>query len=168
LRKPDPILTTHPTAEVQEEFNEQVQSVYRRSKGRAEAERELIAQGDALLAQIDALAESAAEFQVYIGLAFHRRLSFEKKALLDRLIASGPCPTTVLESLRTGKMVRVAASAKPAWDGLWDRQPHVMWHAIILNSRQQFQTAKAEAAAAEATESDDQDDTDEDIDHDND
>jgi hypothetical protein len=65
---------TNVTDSLQEEFNEQVQSVYRRSKGRLEAERELISQGDALLGQIDALMESPQEFQVYIGLAFHRRL----------------------------------------------------------------------------------------------
>jgi hypothetical protein len=158
-------LMTNVTANVQEEFNEQVQSVYRRSKGRLEAERELISQGDALLGQIDALAESPAEFQVYIGLAFHRRLLFEKKAMLENLILSRPCPTTVLESLKTHKMVRVAASAKTAWDGLWDRQPHVMWDAVILNSREQFKTAQAESAAAEETGSE-QDEDDEDIDND--
>jgi hypothetical protein len=158
-------LTTHVTADIQEEFNEQVQSVYRRSKGRSEAERELISQGDALLGQIHALAESPQEFQVYIGLAFHRRLQFEKKAGLERLIVSAPCPTTVLESLRTQKMVRVAASAKPAWDKLWDTTPHAMWSAVILNSREQSKVAQAEVAAAEATESD-QDETDEDTDDD--
>ena len=50
------------TANVQEEFNEQVQSVYRRSKSKQEADRELISQGDALLAQMDSLAEAADEF----------------------------------------------------------------------------------------------------------
>jgi hypothetical protein len=160
-------LVSNVTASVQEEFNEQVQSVYRRSKGRLEAERELISQGDALLGQIDSLAESAKEFQVYIGLAFHRRLLFEKKAMLERLIVSAPCPTTVLESLKTHKMVRVAASAKTAWDGLWDRQPQAMWDAVILNSREQFKMAQAAEAAAEETESN-EDDDDEDIDHDND
>ncbi len=154
------------TADIQEEFNEQVQSVYRRTKGRAEAERELISQGDALLDSIASLAESPQEFQVYIGLAFHRRLQFEKKALLERLIVAAPCPTTVLESLRMQKMVRVAASAKPAWDALWDRQPHAMWSAIILNSREQSRVAHAATAAAEATESD-EDETDEDADDDN-
>lgn len=153
------------TANTQEEFNEQVQSVYRRSKGKAEAERELIAQGDSLLEQIHTLAESADEFQVYIGLAFHRRLQFEKKAMLEKLIVSAPCPTTVLESLRTHKLVRVAAAAKPAWDGLWDKQPHAMWSAVILNSREQFKVAQA-AAAAEDTESDADDNDDEDIDDD--
>ena len=152
------------TASVQEEFNEQVQAVYRRSKGRLEAERELISQGDALLGQIDALAESPAEFQVYIGLAFHRRLQFEKKAMLERLIASAPCPTTVLERLKADKMVRVAASAKSAWDGLWDKQPQAMWDAVILNSREQFKMAQA-AAEAEETESE-PDEEDEDVDHD--
>jgi hypothetical protein len=150
----------HITASIQEEFNEQVASVYRRAKGRLEAERELISQGDALLGQIDALAESPGEFQVYIGLAFHRRLLFEKKAKLETLIASGPCPTTVLESLRTHKMVRVAAAAKPAWDGLWDRQPQAMWNAVILNSREQSKATHAESEAAEANESDDQDNED--------
>ncbi len=151
----------HITASVQEEFNEQVRSVYRRAKGRLEAERELISQGDALLGQIDALAASPQEFQVYIGLAFHRRLLFEKKAQLETLIASAPCATTVLASLRTHKMVRVAASAKTAWDGLWDTQPQVMWNAVILNSREQFKTAQAEA---EADESADEENDDEDID----
>lgn len=143
----------HLTASVQEEFNEQVRSVYRRSKGKLEAERELISQGDALLGQIDALAQSPKEFQVYIGLAFHRRLLFEKKAQLEGLIRSAPCPTTVLASLKTHKMVRVAASAKSAWDGLWDTQPQAMWNAVILNSREHFKTALAEAIAAEDTES---------------
>jgi hypothetical protein len=154
------------TADLQEEFNEQVQSVYRRSKGKQEAERELIAQGDALLGQIDTLAATPKEFQVYIGLAFHRRLLFEKKALLERLIDSAPCPTTVLESLKTHKMVRVAASAKTAWDGLWDKQPQAMWDAVILNSREQFKTARAAEAAAEETGS--EQDEDEDSDNDND
>lgn len=156
---------TQITASVQEEFNEQVQSVYRRSKGRLEAERELIRQGDALLGEIDALAQSPAEFQVYIGLAFHRRLQFEKQAMLERLIVSKPCPTTVLESLRSGKMVRVAASAKSAWDGLWSTQPQAMWDAVILNSREQFRAAQQETASAESTESD-ADDTEEDSDDD--
>lgn len=155
----------HITADIQEEFNEQVRSVYRRAKGRLEAERELISQGDALLGQIDALAASPKEFQVYIGLAFHRRLLFEKKAQLETLIVSAPCPTTVLESLRTHKMVRVAASAKTAWDGLWGTQPQAMWNAVILNSREQFRTAQAEAEAAEASEAEDTDDEDTD-DHD--
>lgn len=154
------------TASVQEEFNEQVQSVYRRTKGKLEAERELISQGDALLGQIEALAESPSEFQVYIGLAFHRRLLFEKKAMLERLIVSGPCPTTVLASLKTHKMVRVAASAKTAWDGLWDKQPQAMWDAVILNSREQIKVAQAAEAEAEETESGQ--DEDEDIDNDND
>jgi hypothetical protein len=157
---------SHVTADIQEEFNEQVQSVYRRSKGRLEAERELISQGDALLGQIDALAESPQEFQVYIGLAFHRRLLFEKKALLERLILSAPCPTTVLATLKTDKVVRVAASAKPAWDALWEKQPHAMWSAVVLNSREQFKMAQADAAAAESTESD-ADENDEDTDDDN-
>ena len=155
---------TNVTASVQEEFNEQVQSVYRRSKDRLEGERELIGQGDRLLSQIDALAESPQEFQVYIGLAFHRRMQFEKKAMLESLILSAPCPTTVLERLRTHKMVRVAASAKTAWDGLWNTQPQAMWDAVILNSREQFKATQA-AAAAEETESD-PDDTDEEMDND--
>ena len=145
------------TASVQEEFNEQVQAVYRRSKGRQEAERELIRQGDQLLGQIAALAESPQDFQVYIGLAFHRRLLFEKRAMLERLIASAPCPTTVLEQLRRDKLVRVAASAKEAWDGLWEKQPQAMWDAVILNSREQSQVAQA-AAKAEEIESDENDD----------
>ena len=157
----------HITASVQEEFNEQVQSVYRRSKGRLEAERELISQGDALLGQIDALAQSPNEFQVYIGLAFHRRLLFEKKTQLEGLIVSAPCATTVLESLKTHKMVRVAASAKTAWDGLWQTQPQAMWNAVILNSREQFKTAQAEAAAADTNESE-SDDNEDDHDDDND
>ena len=57
---------TNMTTSVQEEFNEQVQSVYRRSKSKQEADRELITQGDALLDQIDVLAASSEEFQVYI------------------------------------------------------------------------------------------------------
>ncbi len=158
---------TNITAGVQEEFNEQVQSVYRRTKGRLEGERELISQGDALLGQIESLAESPQEFQVYIGLAFHRRLLFEKKAMLERLIVSAPCPTTVLESLKTHKMVRVAASAKTAWDGLWDKQPQAMWDAVILNAREQIKAARAAEAATEETESD-EDEADEDIDNDND
>jgi hypothetical protein len=157
---------THVTADIQEEFNEQVQSVYRRSPGRLEAERELISQGDALLGQIDALTQSPQEFQVYIGLAFHRRLLFEKKSLLERLILSTPCPTTVLATLKNDKMVRVAASAKSAWDTLWDQQPHAMWAAVILNSREQFKVAQAQIAEAEATESE-ADETDEDTDDDN-
>ena len=152
------------TDSLQEEFNEQVQSVYRRSKGRLEAERELISQGDALLGQIDALMESPQEFQVYIGLAFHRRLLFEKKAMLEQLVLSSPCPTTVLESLKTHKMVRVAASAKTAWDGLWEKQPHAMWGAVILNAREQSRVARAEAAATEETESDEIEEN-EDTDH---
>jgi hypothetical protein len=153
------------TASIQEEFNEQVQSVYRRSKDRLHAERELISQGDALLGQIDALAQSPKEFQVYIGLAFHRRLLFEKKAKLETLIQSAPCPTTVLASLKDHKMVRVAASAKTAWDGLWDKQPQAMWDAVILNSREQNKTAMAEAVAAEESESS-EDSDDEEIDTD--
>jgi hypothetical protein len=160
-------LTSNITDGIQEEFNEQVQSVYRRTKGKLEAERELISQGDALLGQIDALAGSAAEFQVYIGLAFHRRLLFEKKAMLERLIVSAPCPTTVLESLRTHKMVRVASSAKTAWDGLWATQPQAMWDAVILNSREQMKTAQVAETAAEETESGADDEEEEnDYDHD--
>lgn len=166
LTKVPTILTATITEDTQEEFNEQVRSVYRRSKSSAEAERELIAQGNALLGQIHSLAESADEFQVYIGLAFHRRLQFDKKAMLERLIVSAPCPTTVLESLRTHKMVRVAASAKSAWDGLWDQQPAAMWGAVILNLREQCKAVEAEAAAEDDTESD-ADDIDEDIDYDN-
>lgn len=154
------IFMTHVTADLQEEFNEQVQAVYRRSKGRLEAERELISQGDALLGQIEALAESPQDFQVYIGLAFHRRLLFEKKAHLERLILSRPCPTTVLESLRSQKMVRVAASAKTAWDALWDKQPHAMWSAVILNSREQSRAVAAEATETEADEEDEESDDD--------
>lgn len=150
---------TNMTADVQEEFNEQVQSVYRRSKSKKEADQELISQGDALLGQIDMLAASSEEFQVYIGLAFHRRLLFEKKALLEKLIVSGPCPTTVLASLRTHKMVKVAASAKTAWDGLWDKEPQAMWNAVILNSREQNKVAQAatEAEEAESGENDEDD-----------
>jgi hypothetical protein len=143
-------LMTIPTDGVQEEFNEQVQSVYRRSKNKQEGDRELISQGDALLAQIDVLAASSEEFQVYIGLAFHRRLLFEKKALLEKLIVSGPCPTTVLASLRAHKMVKVAASAKTAWDGLWIKEPRAMWNAVILNSREQNKVARVAAEAEEA------------------
>jgi len=147
------------TASVQEEFNEQVQSVYRRSKSRQEADRELISQGDALLGQIDALTPPE-EFQIYIGLAFHRRLLFEKKAMLEKLIVSTPCPTTVLASLKTHKMVKVAASAKTAWDGLWDKEPQAMWNAVILNSREQFKTAQAAAEAEETESQEDEDDED--------
>lgn len=145
---------------MQDEFNEQVESVYRRSKSKLEAERELISQGDALLGQMDVLSASE-DFQVYIGLAFHRRLSFEKKAQLEKLILSNPCPTTVLERLRTHKMIRVAAAAKPAWDGLWETKPKAIWAAIILNSREQYKTAQAKAAAEEQLESE-QDDENED------
>lgn len=148
------------TANVQEEFNEQVQSVYRRSKSSQEADRELISQGDALLAQMDSLAGAAEEFQVYIGLAFHRRLLFEKKAMLERLIVSGPCPTTVLASLKTHRMVKVAASAKTAWDDLWDKQPQAMWKAVILNSREQSKVAQATAEAEEIESEKDEDDED--------
>ncbi len=147
------------TASVQEEFNEQVQSVYRRSKSRQEGDRELIAQGDALLGQIETLAASAEEFQVYIGLAFHRRLLFEKKAALEKLILSNPSPATVLASLKAQKLVKVAASAKPAWDGLWDKQPEAIWNAIILNAREQNKVAQA-AAEAEDNESEENEDED--------
>ena len=141
---------TYMTASVQEEFNEQVQSVYRRSKSKQEADRELISQGDALLGQIDTLAAAAEEFQVYIGLAFHRRLLFEKKAQLEKLIVLAPCPTTVLASLKTHKMVKVAASAKTAWDGLWVKEPQAMWNAVILNAREQTKVAQAAAEAEDA------------------
>jgi len=147
------------TASVQEEFNEQVQSVYRRSKSKQEADRELISQGDALLGQLDALTPTE-EFQVYIGLAFHRRLQFEKKALLEKLITSAPCPTTVLASLRAHKMVRVATSAKTAWDGLWEKEPQAMWNAVILNSREQSKTAQVAAEAEEAGSEQDEEDED--------
>jgi len=147
------------TASVQEEFNEQVQSVYRRSKSRQEADRELISQGDALLGQLDALTPTE-EFQIYIGLAFHRRLQFEKKALLEKLIASAPCPTTVLASLKAHKMVKVATSAKTAWDGLWEKEPQAMWNAVILNSREQCKTAQVAAEAEEAGSEEDEEDED--------
>jgi hypothetical protein len=156
---------TQVTATIQEEFNEQVRSVYRRAKGRLEAERELISQGDALLGQMEALAASPADFQVYIGLAFHRRLLFEKKVQLEALIVSSPCPTTVLDRLKTHKMVRVAASAKPAWDDLWDTRPQAMWDAIILNAREQSHKAQAEAVAEEtesAADDNDEESTDDD------
>jgi len=146
---------------VQEEFNEQVRSVYRRSRNKAEAERELSTQGEAILGQVEMLAENSEEFQVYIGLAFHRRLSFEKKAMLETLISSGPCATKVLASLRTHKMIRVSASAKTAWDGLWEKQPQAMWNAVILNSREQLKATKvaaeAEELASEANENDEED-----------
>ncbi len=162
------ILTTAISDETQEEFDEQIRSAYRRSDGRAEAERELTAQGDALLGQIGTLAEGADEYLVYIGLAFHRRLQFANKTMLERLIGSDPCPTTVLESLRTQKLVRVAASAKPAWDGLWDQRPQAMWSAVILNFREQFKVAPVEAVAEDDAESEeDEDDMNEDIDDDN-
>lgn len=154
---------TKMTADVQEEFNEQVQSVYRRSKSKQEGERELIAQGDALLGQIETLAESAEEFQVYIGLAFHRRLLFEKKAMLEKLILSNPRPATVLASLRTQKLVKVAASAKPAWDGLWEKKPEAMWNAIILNAREQNKVAQAAAEAEENESEEDEDEDDEEM-----
>lgn len=150
---------------VQEEFNEQVRSVYRRSRNKSEAERELTAQGETLLGQVEVLAENSEEFQVYIALAFHRRLSFEKKAMLETLITSGPCATKVLASLRTHKMVRVSASAKTAWDGLWEKQPEAMWNAVILNSREQLKATKA-AAEAEELESEANEDDEEDMNHD--
>jgi len=152
------ILITNVTASDQEEFNEQVQSVYRRSKSKSEAERELISQGDALLGQMDSLETGSQDLQVYIGLAFHRRLLFEKKAAIEKLILSAPCPTTVLASLKAQKMVRVAASAKIAWDALWDKEPQAMWNAVILNSREQRKaTQAAEAAEENESEEDDED-----------
>lgn len=119
--------------ETQDDFNEQVASFFRSAPTHAEGERLLGAHCNELLQQMPELACILNDYPAYGGLAFYGKMQFADARLISRLAAAGTSAGEAIDAIRAGKALRIAASAKGAWDLLLQSNPQALWTAIQLN-----------------------------------
>ncbi|MDB6153204.1 MAG: hypothetical protein JWL90_1657 [Chthoniobacteraceae bacterium] len=142
------------------EYEEQVTSFLRRASSKAEGVAALNQHSNALLKDLRALLPAIKESPAYAGVAFYGRFQAVNLSLIKKLAADNVAAVAALEAIRTGKALRVAASAKVGWDLLFKENPGALWAAIYLNL-----CVKAASVRVAAVREDD-DEVDEDQDND--
>jgi hypothetical protein len=149
-----------PTSSAVSDYEDQIAAFFQRAKNKAEGEAELTKHAGMLLAALPDLLPTLKECPAYAGVAFYGRFQAVNGKLIERLAADGVTSKVALDSIRTAKALRVAASAKAGWDFLLGADTDALWSAILLNLRRKTRVV-AEAAAAADDESDDEDGHDE-------
>jgi hypothetical protein len=115
------------------EYGEQVSAFLRRSGSKAEGIAALNLHASSLLAELGQLLPAIKESSAYAGIAFYGRFQAINLPLIKKLAVSN-CPSLdILDAIRAGKALRVAASAKAGWDLLLKEDPNALWAAIYLN-----------------------------------
>ncbi|RYD65742.1 MAG: hypothetical protein EOP84_31675 [Verrucomicrobiaceae bacterium] len=115
------------------EYGEQVSSFLRRASSKAEGTAALNAHSSTLLEHLSALLPTIKESSAYAGVAFYGRFQAVNLRLIKKLASDNVPSVKALEAIRTGKALRVAASAKVGWDLLLKEDPNALWAAIYLN-----------------------------------
>lgn len=119
--------------EIQDDFDEQVASFFRNAPTQAEGERQIAAHCNELLQQMPELVCILNDYPAYGAMAFYGKIQFTDSRLISRLAAAGTSAGEAIEAIRAGKALRIAATAKSAWDLLLQSNPSALWAAIQLN-----------------------------------
>jgi hypothetical protein len=122
-----------PSSSAIADYGEQVSSFLRRASSKAEGVTALNLHSSSLLENLPALLPAIQECSSYAGMAFYGRFQAVNLRLIKRLATDNVSSERALESIRAGKALRVAASAKMGWDFLLKADPNALWAAIYLN-----------------------------------
>jgi hypothetical protein len=151
----NPILT--PSSSAIAEYGEQVSSFLRRANSKAEGVIALNQYSSSLLENLPSLLPAIRECSSYAGMAFYGRFQAVNLRLIKKLAAENVPSIHALESIRAGKALRVAASAKEGWDFLLKEDPTALWAAIYLNLCTSPVSVRVSKASARDEDVDDED-----------